>query len=135
MEEPPELQHNGHWRMAVWALRVGYLGLAVAIAGLIALAFGSTSWVQASGVIIWLATVPVTLTGFLWARHELPEPGPGSGRCGSCSSTTPSTPCKSWRQLLRERLDPASQVFPLLRSHAKDSRLGQRSGMFPEIAL
>jgi hypothetical protein len=25
-------------------------------------------------VIIWLATVPVTLTGFLWARHELPEP-------------------------------------------------------------
>ena len=76
MEEPPELQHNGHWRMAVWALRVGYLGLAVAIAGLIALAFGSTSWVLASGVIIWLATVPVTLTGFLWARHELPEPRP-----------------------------------------------------------
>ena len=76
MEEPPELQHNGHWRMAVWALRVGYLGLAVAIAGLIALAFGSTSWVLASGVIIWLATVPVTLTSFLWARHELPEPRP-----------------------------------------------------------
>jgi hypothetical protein len=76
MEEPPELQHNGHWRMAVWALRVGYLGLAVAIAGLIALAFGSTSWVLASGVIIWLATVPVTLTGFLWARRELPGPRP-----------------------------------------------------------
>jgi len=62
--------------MAVWALRVGYLGLAVAIAGLIALAFGSTSWVLASGVIVWLATVPVTLTGFLWARHELPVPRP-----------------------------------------------------------
>ena len=76
MEEPPELQHNGHWRMAVWALRVGYLGLAVALAGLIARAFGSTSWVLASGVIIWLATVPVTLTGFLWVRHELPEPRP-----------------------------------------------------------
>jgi hypothetical protein len=76
MEEPPELQQNGHWRMAVWALRVGYLGLAVAIAGLIALAFGSTSWVLASGVIIWLATVPVTSTSFLWARHELPEPRP-----------------------------------------------------------
>jgi hypothetical protein len=76
MEEQPELQHNGHPRMAVWALRVGYLGLAVAIAGLIALPFGSTSWVLASGVIIWLATVPVTLTGFLWARHELPEPRP-----------------------------------------------------------
>ena len=36
------MQHNGLWRMAVWALRVGYLGLAVAIVGLIALAFGST---------------------------------------------------------------------------------------------
>lgn len=39
MEEHPELLHNRLWRMAVWALRVGYLGLAVAIAGLIALAF------------------------------------------------------------------------------------------------
>jgi len=76
MEEPPELQDNGHWRMAVWALRVGYLGLAAAIVGLVALAFGSTSWVLASGVIVWLATVPVTFTGFLWARHELPEPRP-----------------------------------------------------------
>jgi hypothetical protein len=84
MEQPPErkheanseLQHNGHWRMAVWALRVGYLGVAVAIAGLIVLVFGSTSWVLASGVIIWLATVPVTLTGFVWARHELPVPRP-----------------------------------------------------------
>jgi hypothetical protein len=74
--EPGELQRNGPWRMAVWALRVGYLGLAIAIAGLIALALGSTSWVLAGGVIIWLATVPVTLTGFLWARHELPEPRP-----------------------------------------------------------
>jgi len=76
MDEPPELQHNGHWRLAVWALRVGYLGLAVAVAGLIARASGSTSWVLASGVIVWLATVPVTLTGFLWARKELHEPRP-----------------------------------------------------------
>ena len=62
--------------MAVWALRAGYLGLGVAVAGLISLAFGSTSWVLAAGVIVWLATVPVTLTGFLWARHELPVPRP-----------------------------------------------------------
>ena len=60
----------------MWALRVGYLGLVVALAGLVALAFGSTSWVLAAGVIIWLATVPVTLTGFLWARHELRDPRP-----------------------------------------------------------
>jgi hypothetical protein len=76
MDEPLELRHNGHWRIAVWSLRVGYLGLAVAMAGLIALAFGSTPWVLAGGVIIWLATVPVTLTGFLWARRELPGPRP-----------------------------------------------------------
>ena len=76
MEERSELQPIGPWRMAVWALRVGYLGLVVAIAGLIALAFGSTPWVLAVGVIIWLATVPVTLTGFLSARHELSEPRP-----------------------------------------------------------
>ena len=76
MDEPAELQHNGHWRMAVWALRVGYIGLAVAIAGLIVMLSGSTPWVLAVGVIIWLGTVPVTLTGFVQARHELPEPRP-----------------------------------------------------------
>lgn len=76
MDVPQELQRNGHWRMAVWSLRLGYVGLAVAIAGLVALAFGSTPWILTGGVIIWLATVPVTLTGFLWARRELAEPRP-----------------------------------------------------------
>jgi hypothetical protein len=76
VEERTELQHNGPWKMAVWALRVGYVGLAVAVAGLVALAFGATPWVLAGGVIIWVATVPVTLTGFLSARHELLEPRP-----------------------------------------------------------
>ena len=76
MEERPEFQQNGFWRMAVWSLRVGYVGLAVAIAGLVALAFGTTRWVLACGVLLWLATVPVTLTGFLLARRELPEPRP-----------------------------------------------------------
>jgi hypothetical protein len=76
MEERPQLQHNGRWRMAVWALRVGYLGLALAVAGLIALAFRSTPWILASGVFLWLATVPITLAGFLSARHELPQPRP-----------------------------------------------------------
>ncbi len=77
MDEPPELQHNEHWRMAVWALRVGYLGLAVAIAGLIVMLSGSTPWVLAVGEIIWLAAAAVTLTGFFWARHELSESRPG----------------------------------------------------------
>ena len=77
MNEPPDLQYNPHWRMAVWALRVGYVGLAVAIAGLIVKSLGSTPWVLAVGVIIWLAAGAVTLTGFFRARHELPEPRPG----------------------------------------------------------
>jgi len=77
MTEPPELQHNAHRRMAVWSLRVGYLALALGIAGLIAMFSGSTRWVLAVGVIGWLAAATVTLTGFLWARHELPEPRPG----------------------------------------------------------
>jgi transposase len=61
----------------VWALRVGYVGLAVAIAGLIVMSSGSTPWVLAVGVIIWLAAAAVTLAGFFWSRHELPEPRPG----------------------------------------------------------
>jgi hypothetical protein len=77
VDEPPELQHNGHWRRAVWALRVGYVALAVAVAGVIALATGSTPWVLAVGVIIWLAVAAVTVTELLRARHELPEPRPG----------------------------------------------------------
>jgi hypothetical protein len=77
MDERPEQQYNGHWRMAVWALRVGYVGLAVAIAGLVAMSSGSTPWVLAAGVIIWLAAAAVTLAGFLWSRHELPAPRPG----------------------------------------------------------
>jgi uncharacterized membrane protein YdbT with pleckstrin-like domain len=77
MNEPPELQCNGHWRMAVWALRAGYVGLVVAIAGVIVMSLGSTPWFLAVGVIIWLAAAAVTLTGVFWSRHELPEPRPG----------------------------------------------------------
>jgi hypothetical protein len=77
LDEPLELRRNGHWRMAVWALRLGYLALVVAIAGLIVEASGSTPWVLASGVIGWLVAAAVMVTGFLWARRELPEPRPG----------------------------------------------------------
>ncbi len=70
------LTENEHWRTAVWALRVGYIGLAVALAGLIMLLSGGPSWVLAVGMIIWLAVVVATLIGFLLARHELPGPRP-----------------------------------------------------------
>jgi hypothetical protein len=40
---------------------------------------GSTPRVLAVGEIIWLAAAAaaVTLAGFFWSRHELPEPQPG----------------------------------------------------------
>ena len=63
--------------MAVWSLRVGYLGLIVGIAGLVVMLSGSTPWILAAGVIIWLAAAAVTLTGVFRARHDLPEPRPG----------------------------------------------------------
>ena len=77
MDEPAELQGNGGWRLAVWALRVGFVGLAVALAGLIILSLGSTPRLLAVGVIVWLIAAAVTLVGFLRSRHELPEPRPG----------------------------------------------------------
>jgi hypothetical protein len=77
MGAPPQLRHNRHWRMAVWALRVGYVALAVALTGLIAMAAGTTPWILAAGVIGWLAAATVTLAGVIWARHDLPEPRPG----------------------------------------------------------
>jgi hypothetical protein len=63
--------------MAVWALRGGYVALSVALVGLIVMLSGSTPWILAVGVIAWLAAAAVTLTGFILARHEIPEPRPG----------------------------------------------------------
>ncbi len=77
MEESAQLQHDGHWRMAVWALRVGAGGLAIVVAGLIVESMGGTPWVLAAGMVIWLACAAVMVVGFLWSRHELPEPRPG----------------------------------------------------------
>ena len=56
---------------------MGYIGLAVAIAGLIVMSLGPSPWVLAVGVITWLAAAAVTLAGFSLSRHELAEPRPG----------------------------------------------------------
>jgi len=76
VNEPLALRRNAHWRTAVWSLRVGYAGLVLAAAGLIVTLAGGTSWILAVDVVVWLATVPVTLTGFVRARRELAEPRP-----------------------------------------------------------
>ena len=77
MNEPPGLRENRHWRSAVWALRVGYVALAVGIVGIILMESGSTPWILAVGVIIWLVAAFVTMAGFFRSRHDLPEPRPG----------------------------------------------------------
>ena len=69
MNEPPDLHENEHWRMAVWALRAGYIGLVVALTGLIAMSLGSTPWILAAGVVMWLAAATVTLTGLFWSMR------------------------------------------------------------------
>src|SRR5215475_8199592 len=68
-----ELRNNRHWRMAVWALRLGYVALAVGVVGLVV----SARWVVAAAVVAWLAVAAVTLTGVFRARAEQPEPRPG----------------------------------------------------------
>jgi hypothetical protein len=77
MEVRPNLEYRGSWRTAVWALRVGYSGLAIAVAGLIVMSFGFTPGVLAVGVIIWLGAAVVMVAGFLRTLHEIPEPRPG----------------------------------------------------------
>jgi len=77
MAEPLQQRDSRHWRTAVRALRAGLAGLVVALAGLVVISLGSTPWVLAIGVMIWLGAAAVTLTGFLQARLELPQPRPG----------------------------------------------------------
>ena len=77
MDEHADLQRDGYWRMAVWALRIGYGCIAVAVAGLIVMVAGSTPWLLAAGVVGWLVAAVVLATGFLVARSRLPSPRPG----------------------------------------------------------
>ena len=77
MNEPHELHDNSYWRFALWALRIGYLALAIVGVGVIALVTTSTPWLLAVGVIGWLGAAAVTVTGVLRARQELSDPRPG----------------------------------------------------------
>lgn len=77
MDPEAELRLDRHWQTAVVALRVGYAALVVVAVGLVLLATGSTSWVLAVGVCIWLPAAIVTAVEFVRGRHDLPEPRPG----------------------------------------------------------
>ena len=77
MHDAPTMAADRHWRAAVWALRMGYLALAVAFTGLVLELSGSTPWVLAAGVVLWLVAAAVTLTEALVSRHGRPEPRQG----------------------------------------------------------
>jgi hypothetical protein len=77
VDEPEELHDNEHWRTAVWALRIGFAALAVAVVGVIVMVTTSNPWVLAAGVVGWLGVAVVTVTFVFRARNELSEPRPG----------------------------------------------------------
>jgi Na+-translocating ferredoxin:NAD+ oxidoreductase RnfD subunit len=77
VDEPSELRDNRNWRRAVWALRIGYVGLAVVLAGLILLWSGATAWVLAVGVLTWLSCAAVLGSSFLVARSQIHDSRPG----------------------------------------------------------
>lgn len=77
MDDLQALDADPAWRRAVWALRVGYGALAVALVGLVVLVAGSTPWVMAVGVVAWLLCAVTLGTGFVAARNRLGGPGPG----------------------------------------------------------
>jgi hypothetical protein len=77
MDEPIALQRNSNWRIAVWALRIGFCAVATMVAGIIVLSSGGTPWVLAVGVMVWVVCAAVTLVEVFRTRHALPEPRPG----------------------------------------------------------
>lgn len=77
MDRSPQLRGNRHWRTAVVALRVGYAALAVVAIGLVLVATGSTPWVLAIGMAIWLVAAIITALELMRGRYDLPEPRPG----------------------------------------------------------
>lgn len=77
MVEPPELQKNRHWRTAVTSMRVGFVALAVVVAGVIVLASTGTPVVLVIGVVGWVIAGAITVTGMVRAHADLPEPRPG----------------------------------------------------------
>lgn len=76
MDTSPDLRGNRSWRTAVWSLRVGYVGLVVAIVGLVVRGSGSGPGILAVGVVWWLLAAAATLTAFFRARAGLTEPRP-----------------------------------------------------------
>ena len=78
MDEATNLRHSAHWRLAVWGLRVIGPGLAVVVAGLVALVWsrGTGQAILAVGMGIYLVGVMITVVGIVVVYSEVPPPRP-----------------------------------------------------------
>lgn len=72
------LRVDRRWRTAVWALRVGFVGLALVIVGVIVNRSSSTTGfgILVAGLLVYVASSAVTLSRVLAALRSLPEPRP-----------------------------------------------------------
>jgi uncharacterized membrane protein len=76
VDDRADVRQDRHWWLAVWALRAGFGSLVVVLAGVVLLATGITPWVLTAGVVGWLVSAVVTLTGVVLAwRSADPRPG------------------------------------------------------------
>lgn len=79
MEEGTNLRSSGHWRLAVWGLRVIGAGLAVVAGGIVTLASGSTDTAKAivaTGMGVYLVGVGITVAGIILVYRSIPSPRP-----------------------------------------------------------
>jgi hypothetical protein len=76
------LRHSAHWRLAVWGLRAIGPGLAVVIAGLVALLWstGTARAILAVGIGIYLIGLVLAFVELHWAYGEVPAPRPTYAR-------------------------------------------------------
>lgn len=72
------LRDDRRWRAAVWALRVGFLGLALVIVGVIVHRTSSATGLSIliAGVVVYLVSSAVTLSRVFAALRSLPQPRP-----------------------------------------------------------
>jgi len=78
MDEATDVRDSSHWRLAVWGLRVIGSGLAVVVAGLVALLWstGTGQAILAVGMGIYLVGVMITVVGIIVVYGEVPPPRP-----------------------------------------------------------
>ena len=78
MDKATDPRDSSQWRLAVWGLRVIGPGLAVVVAGIVALPWstGTGQAIVAVGIGIYLVGVVITVLGIILVYREVPPPRP-----------------------------------------------------------